>query len=330
MPHTTITYPYIVADIGGTNSRFALVTSADRTNNNFVIEKQKTFPSANFETIEQAITQYISTLEGQTIKSACLAVAGPVAGDQIQLTNLDWQFSIKAVEKRLNFDNLIIMNDFAAYAYALQYLDKHFFRTIKIGQAIAGSPIAVMGPGTGFGVATLIQQGNRVNALALEGGHMSLAANTAQQMAIKEFMSRRFKLVSIECVFSGPGLRYLYQALAAVEGTAVRKISTSEICQFALQNTDEMCLRTLTLFCSWLGAVAGDLALALGAKGGIYLGGGILPRITDFLIASDFESSFKAKHQMSHYLEDIPIQLVTEGNSALLGAAAWLENCVCD
>jgi len=253
MPQSTITYPYIVADIGGTNSRFALVTANDRTSNQFVIEKQKTFPSADFETVEQAITQYTSMLEGQTIKNACLAVAGPVAGDQIQLTNLDWNFSIQAVENHLGFDHLMIMNDFAAYAYALHYLDRQFFRTIKTGQAIAGSPIAVMGPGTGFGVASLIKHGDRVNPLALEGGHMSLAANTALQAAIKEFMSRRFKLVSIERVFSGPGLRYLYQALAAVEGTQARKISTAEICQFALQNSDEMCLRTLTLFCSWLG-----------------------------------------------------------------------------
>ena len=326
MQQQKLSYPYVVADIGGTNARFALVTAVNHHAQKFVIENQQTFPSADFNSLEQAVSHYLKTLNGQKIESACLAVAGPVGGDNIKLTNLGWSICVSATKKQLGLNKLLIVNDFAAYAYAIQYIDASYFRSIKEGTGLDDCPIAVLGPGTGLGVAMLVKQDGRVNALALEGGHMALAANTALQAAIIEFLSRRFQRVSIERVFSGPGLRYLYQALAAVEGRQFDKLTTAEISQAAVAGTDEICLRTLTLFCSWLGAVTGDLALALGARGGIYLGGGILPRIADFLVSSEFQHSFKAKDQMSHYLEDIPIQLVTEGNSALLGAAAWLED----
>ena len=326
MAQSNIAYPYVVADIGGTNSRFALVTSVDRRNKQFLIENQQTYPSVEFNGIDQAVTRYMDSLNDRQIKHACLAVAGPVGGDEFKLTNLDWNISLSNTKNNLGLSNLLIINDFAAYAYAIQYLNKECFRTISSGKAMDDAPVAVLGPGTGFGVAMLVKQNGRVKALALEGGHMSLATNTALQSAIKEFMSRRFDRVTIKRVFSGPGLRYLYQALAAVEGTEPRKLSTAEISQHALDGSDEMCVRTLNLFCSWLGAMTGDLAMVLGARGGIYLGGGILPRIADFLITSEFLTSFKAENHMSHYLADIPIQLVTEGNSALLGAAAWFED----
>ena len=328
MSQLNTTYPYIVADIGGTNARFGLVTALDSQKRKFTLENQQTFSSREFAGIEEAVGCYKETLGGESIRGACLAVAGPVAGEQIKLTNLNWNFSINAAQSALGLHDLHIINDFAAYAYAIQYLDQSHLRCINEGTAIQGCPVAVVGPGTGFGVAALVQQYGRVNVLATEGGHMSLAANTPLQAAIKEQLSRKYSLVSIERVFSGPGLRHLYHALAAVEGAKTEELSTAEISQRALDGSDEMCLRTLSLFCSWLGAVTGDLALALGARGGVFLGGGILPRIADFLIESEFQQSFTTKDQMSHYLKDLPVQLVTKGNSALIGAAAWFENCV--
>ena len=326
MHQSNVSYPYIVADIGGTNARFGLVTAIDQKSRAFVVENQQTYASAEFEGVEQAVSCYQQSLNGERIDGACLAVAGPVAGEHIKLTNLNWNIHVSTARKTLGLQNLQIINDFAAYAYAIQYLDQSHLKTINDGAGIKDSPVAVVGPGTGFGVATLVKQAGRVNVLASEGGHMSLAANTALQAAIKEQLSRKYSLVSIERVFSGPGLRHLYHALAAVEGAKPRELRTSEISQCALDGSDDMCQRTLALFCSWLGSVTGDLALALGARGGVFLGGGILPRVADFLIASDFQQSFKAKDQMSHYLENIPVQLVTKGNSALLGAAAWFED----
>ncbi len=327
--------PYIVADIGGTNARFGLVTGVSSEGRCFRVDHQKTFPSAEFPGIEDAVSCYQEYLEEcgiddakTDIGGACLAVAGPVAGDEIKLTNLNWQFSMSQVQASLGLETFQIINDFAAYAYAIQYIEPQHIRLINPGQGIPNSPVAVVGPGTGFGVAALIKQNSRVSVLASEGGHMSLAANTPLQAAIKEQLSRKYSLVSVERVFSGPGLRHLYHAYAAVEGTLARNYRTAEISQHGVEGSDEMCQRTLALFCSWLGSVIGDLALALGARGGVYLGGGILPRIADFLIASDFQQSFKAKDQMSHYLEDLPVKLVTEGNSALLGAAAWYQDSV--
>ncbi len=322
--------PYIVADIGGTNARFGLVTDKNALSGSFSIEYQCTYSSQDFSSIEQAVSCYIESLKkslnGTPIKGACLAVAGPVAGEHIRLTNLNWEFDISTVRSRLKLPKLEIINDFAAYAYAIQYLDTARLQVINQGHSIATSPVAVVGPGTGFGVASLVRQGHRVNVISSEGGHMSLAANTPLQAAIKEQLSRKYSVVSIERVFSGPGLRHLYHALAAVEGTESEDLHTAEITERALNADDALCSRTLALFCSWLGSVTGDLTLALGAQGGVFLGGGILPRIADFLIASDFIHSFKAKDQMSHYLQDIPIHLVTEDNSALLGSAAAYEN----
>ncbi|TQV75059.1 glucokinase [Aliikangiella marina] len=319
-------YPYIVADIGGTNARFGLVTSIDKVSRQFTVENQQTFPSAEFDGLEDAVSCYKDTLSGESVSGACLAVAGPVAGENIKLTNLNWSFTVPKAQDALGLSKLQVINDFAAYAYAVQYLDPLCLTTINQGEAVEGCPIAVVGPGTGFGVAALVKGGGKVSVVASEGGHMSLAANTALQAAIKEQLSRKYELVSIEKVFSGPGLRHLYHALAAVEGAKPEPYRTADISQRALDGSDEMCQRTLALFCSWLGAVTGDLALALGAKGGVYLSGGILPRIVDFLKASDFQTSFKSKDQMSHYLTDIPVKLVTQGNSALLGAAAWYDD----
>lgn len=326
MQNTNTSYPYIVADIGGTNARFGLVTSIDQAKREFTVENQQTYPSGEFDGLEQAVACYQESLGREKIIGACLAVAGPVAGDTIKLTNLNWNISIPAAKDKLGLAKLEIINDFAAYAYAIQYIDKQFLTPINTGSGVEGCPIAVVGPGTGFGVAALVKHGHRVSVVASEGGHMSLAANTALQAAIKEQLSRQYQLVSVERVFSGPGLRHLYHALAAVEGKVAKPYRTAEISQHALDGTDEMCQRTLSLFCSWLGGVTGDLALALGAKGGVFLSGGILPRIADFLLASDFQQAFKAKDQMSHYLKDIPVQLVTQGNSALLGAAAWYDD----
>jgi len=321
----SLIYPYLIADIGGTNARFGLVTKVDHDNNHYTIEKQRTYPSAEFAGLEQAVTHYFNDIEISNIRNACLAVAGPVTGNRFRLTNLDWNVDITRAKQSLGLDSLHLKNDFSAYAYAIPYLDNSNFMSISDGISEPRSPIAVLGPGTGFGVAMLIPEEHRKRAVSTEAGHMSLSANTALQSAIKEQLSRRFEYVSIERVFSGPGLKYLYQALAAVEGIKTEPLSAAEITQEAIQSNDEMCYRTLSLFCSWLGAVTGDLTLAFGARGGVYLGGGILPRISDFLLASDFMSSFKAKDQMSHYLENIPVNLVTESNSALLGVSAWLE-----
>ncbi len=321
-----IQYPYIVADVGGTNARFALITGKNNTNGRFIISHQRTYPSIEFDSIESATRFYIDSLNNIEFHGACIAVAGPVVDDCVNLTNLNWNFSIKEVTKTLHFSRLEVINDFAAYAFATSHVDKTHLRTLNKGQSVDTSPIAVVGPGTGFGVAALAPQNGYFNILPTEGGHITLAAKTPLQAAIIETLNKEFSHVSIEKVLSGPGLINLYRGLAKVEGIAAPILSTEEITRYALISDDSLCHRTLALFTAWLGSVAGDLALSLGARGGVFLGGGILPRIVDFLLASEFMNGFVEKGPMKEYLQQIPVHLVTEGNSALLGAASWFEN----
>ncbi|MDH5433699.1 MAG: glucokinase [Gammaproteobacteria bacterium] len=326
MQQTKKANTYLVADIGGTNARFGLVTGFDTEKQQYIIEQQKVYASQDYGNFEDVVARYLNSLSQTSISNACIAVAGPVVGNKIKLTNLDWRIDISSVKQKLGFNKFQIINDFAAYAYSVQYLKPENLCVINPGVSLANSPVVVLGPGTGFGVATLIQQGNKRVVFPSEGGHVTLASNTSLQSAIKEKLSHKFKLVSVERVFSGSGLRHLYQALAEVEGVKAYKYSTAEISQNALDGNDLLCERALSLFCSWLGSVVGDIVLTLGAKGGVYLGGGILPRIKDFLVQSDFALSFRSKDQMSHYLEDVPVNLVIKENPALQGAAALFEH----
>jgi len=313
-------YPYIVADIGGTNSRFGLVT--EHSQNGYHVTKQQKYPSIQFSGIEQATQHYIESLNGEKYTGACLAVAGPIAGDNVCLTNLNWNFSSTQVRKNLDLTCLEIINDFAAYAYAAPLVKNENLRTLNEGKAVKNSPIAVMGPGTGFGVASVVTDAGRASVVPAEGGHMTIAAKSPQS-AVIEVLSKDFSHVCVETILSGPGLRNLYKALNLVEGTSLAQLRAYQITEQALSDADSLAFRTLKLFCLWLGQVSGDLALSLGARGGVYLGGGILLRITEFLKESDFIEGFIDKGKIQSYLEDIPIQLITEGNSALLGAAAW-------
>jgi len=318
--------PYVVADIGGTNARFALVNELGSNGTKFILENRQTYPSSEFDSLEQALGLFLSTLNGIKVKGACLAVAGPVARDAFNLTNLGWEGSLSSMKQKTGLENILLLNDFAAYAYSIRYLNDEQKLDVKAGSSLAGSPIAVLGPGTGFGVASLIEGYKGVQTIPMEGGHISLAANNALQAEVKRLLSQKFERVTVERVLSGPGIQNIYWALATIEGVEINPLSTSEICQVAATDSSDICHRTMALYCAWLGAVAGDLALALGARGGVFLGGGVLPRISDFLLASDFEHAFAAKEPVQHYIKDIPVTLVIEGNTALTGAAAWYHD----
>ncbi len=314
-------HPYIVADIGGTNSRFGLVT--ERNEDGYRIIEQQKYPSIQFSGIEQATQHYIESLHGKKYTGACLAVAGPIAGDSVCLTNLNWHFSTSQVQKDLELPALEVINDFAAYAYAAPLVKPEHLLVLNQGKPVENSPIAVMGPGTGFGVASIITSGGVSGVIPAEGGHMTIAAKSALQSAVIEALSKDFSHVCVETILSGPGLRNLYKALNQVEGLSMPQLRAYQITEQAFSDNQSLAYRTLRLFCLWLGQVTGDLALNLGARGGIYLGGGILLRLTSFLSDSDFIKGFTDKGKVQSYLEDIPVKLITEGNSALHGAAAW-------
>jgi glucokinase len=318
--------PILVADIGGTNARFALITAFDALKNQFIIEHNHTFPSADFGSLENALASYLKTVSYISPKRACLAVAGPIKAGQVHLTNLGWHFSVCEFKQQFNFEQLEVINDFAAFAYASPYLDPNKNITIKAGQADENANIGVMGPGTGFGAACLVRTAYSTSVLSSEGGHISLApVNDLDAKLIKE-LRKEHPHVSVETVFSGPGIAHLYKAMAAVKGVSGKNLDAAQISSLANSGECEICDATLNQFCDWIGSVAGDLALAYGALGGLFIGGGILPRMQGRLLESRFVERFSQKGIMSQYTGQIPVTLVTQDNIPLIGAAACLHN----
>ncbi|MCF6435720.1 MULTISPECIES: glucokinase [Pseudoalteromonas] len=315
--------PIVVADIGGTNARFAIVTHYCQQTRQFEIQHQITYPSADFQSFEAALTRFLSQLPIDRPKRACLAVAGPIKSQQVYLTNLGWHFGIAPLKEQMQFDELAVINDFAAFAYAAPYLDTKQNLIIKSGQPEPDANIAVMGPGTGFGAACLARDINGSAVMSCEAGHINLAPVTALDRQLLHALRSNLQHVSIESVFSGPGIARLYRAMAEVKGHTPMDLNASQISQLAPEC--EVCDATLTHFCDWMGSVAGDLALTFGALGGVYIGGGILPRMTDRLLSSRFIERFTEKGLMSQYVGQIPVTLVVQDNIPLIGAAACLH-----
>ncbi|WP_341503336.1 glucokinase [Gallaecimonas sp. GXIMD4217] len=317
-----IAAPYVVADIGGTNARFGLVTGFE--DGHYRIEHQQRYPSGDFADIQALVAHYLAQVAPFQPKQACLAVAGPVGGDQVYLTNLGWRFSIRALQQQLGLARLAVINDFVAYANAIPLLPPEALVEVRGGEPVAGAPLAVLGPGTGLGVACLVPHKDGWSAIGCEGGHMALAPVTERQRQVLAVLAEELGFVSAESVLSGTGLPNLYRAVARVRGEIPKALSAADISEQALDG-EPCCHETLSLFCQWLGSVASDIALAQGARGGLYLGGGILPRFLAFFLDSDFVNAFTHKGIMGGYLGQIPIHLAIETHSALTGAAAWLD-----
>ncbi|MEO2279224.1 glucokinase [Pseudoalteromonas pernae] len=317
--------PILVADIGGTNARFALITDYKNSDNAFVIDHQHTFPSCDFRSFEDAVDAYLAHINSPQILRACLAVAGPVKGEEVMLTNLGWQFNVTALKQRFGFENLQVINDFAAFAYAAPYLSEKDNICVKQGIAQANANIAVFGPGTGFGAACLVRsQGNQA-VMSCEAGHISLAPVTELDRQLHAVLRDELQHVSVENVFAGPGIARLYRAMAKVQGKVVNDIDAAQIAELAQTNQCIIAEQTLNHFCDWLGSVAGDIALSFGALGGVYIGGGILPRMQERLLNSRFTERFIAKGVMSQYNNQIPVTLVRQEHIPFIGAAACIH-----
>ncbi|MEZ7278851.1 glucokinase [Pseudoalteromonas sp. 68 DY56-GL68] len=317
--------PILVADIGGTNARFALITDFNEHTNQFVIEHNLKFPSADFGSLESAIEHYFSQISYAKPNRACLAVAGPIKAGQVHLTNLGWHFSVENLKTKFAFTQLEVINDFAAFAYAAPYLDDSQNVAVKAGQADNNANIAVMGPGTGFGAACLVRTSQGSAVLSCEAGHITLAAVTELDRQLITELKKQLNHVSVETVFSGPGIAHLYKAMAAVKGVAAKNLDAAQISELATTGQCDICDATLNQFCDWIGSVAGDLSLTFGALGGVFIGGGILPRMQQRLLSSRFVERFADKGIMSQYTSQIPVTLVTQDNIPLVGAAACLH-----
>ena len=308
----------LVADIGGTNARFALLDAQDRP------DCVRVLPCADFPDIEAAIEAYLAGMGGPRPAEAAIAIANPVTGDQITMTNHHWSFSVRALKTRLGLDRLVVLNDFAALAMALPALPRHDLVQVGGGTAVEGEPIGVIGPGTGLGVAGLVPANGYWLPLPGEGGHVTLAAANDFEATVIAMLRQRFGHVSAERVLSGPGLVALYQTLGALHQAPIAALGPAELTRRARDGGDALCRETLTMFCAMLGTVAGNLALTLGARGGIYLGGGILPQLGPFFEQSPFRARFEDKGRFAAYLAPVPCFVIHAAEPALLGSARAL------
>jgi glucokinase len=287
----------------------------------------ETFNNKDYSDLASIIERYISDLgPTESPRIAAFAVACPVAGDLIKLTNLDWEFSLAEYTSRFELDKLHVINDFAAIALAVPELKENDLIQIGTGKALAGNPVGVIGPGTGLGVAVLIPVGSDWIPVDCEGGHVTLAAVTEREAGLIKLIREEYGHVSAERILSGPGLSTLYQALAKLEGKTVEQLDAPTIINRARTREDLIAVDTADTFFAMLGTVAGNLALTLGAKGGIYLAGGILPRMSDMLQASSFRERFINKGRYRSYLEQMPTWLITTEVPAFIGLQAYLKH----
>ena len=309
----------LVGDVGATNARFGLVSPEGP------LLHQRTFPCEDFANIDGAVAAYLAARDGLPApRQGAIAIASAVTGDRVEMTNHPWRFSIAALKAQLGFDRLEIINDFTAVALALPHLQADDRLAVGGGAPVPGTPIGVLGPGSGLGVSGIVPSGAHWIALTGEGGHATMAATGDRESAVLEQLRRHFDHVSAERVLSGPGLVNIYNALAALDRVPARGYTAAEITDPANRAADPLCHETVQLFCGMLGTVAGNLALTLGARGGVYIAGGIVPRLGPAFADSPFRERFVGKGRLLPYLDAVPSWVITHPLPAFVGCAALL------
>jgi glucokinase len=317
-------WPRLLGDIGGTNARLGWLSEPGAS-----ITGVRVWPCADFAGPVELMRAYLAQVGLPTPNSAVLGMANPVAGDAVQMTNLHWRFSVVAVRLELKLQRLLVLNDFTALALAIPSLPIEQLHPLGPACPTRNGPLGLIGAGTGLGVSGLLPVPGTTRWVPItgEGGHVTLTANDELEFAIIQCLRSRFGHVSAERVLSGGGLVNLYHALVQVQGLPVSEITTpAELLAQGLTLADSTQRQALDVFCGWLGSVAGDLALTLGAVGGIYIGGGIAPRMREHLSKSTFRQRFITKGRYLDYLQTIPTWLIDAPVSpALDGAALALE-----
>jgi glucokinase len=313
----------LLGDIGGTNARFAW-----QAGDGAPLQDIVALATAGHASVGAAITHYLATTGRNAPAWCAIGIANPITGDRVQMTNSHWSFSISALQAELGFERLRVINDFTALALALPELAPSELRQLGGAAAVPDSPLGLIGPGTGLGVSGLLPgpaPGGWV-ALQGEGGHVTLAAANDREAAVLRVLRERFGHASAERAVSGMGLEALYAALETLDAPAnTAALAASEITARALAGSDARCVEAVALFCCFLGSVAGNLALTLGARGGVYIGGGIVPRLGALFEGSAFRERFEAKGRFRDYLAQIPVFVIHASVSpALLGAARAL------
>ena len=323
MPQTPPDTARLLADIGGTNARFAWQAAPGAP-----ITDVQVLPGAQYPTLQAAMLAYLDGLGRGTPAAVAIAIANPITGDQVRMTNHDWAFSQSAVKAEFGLRTLRLLNDFTALALALPDLPAAELRQVGGGAAVPGVAMGLVGAGTGLGVSGLLPDG-RGGWVPLEGegGHVTLPATTARERVVMDGLIRRYGHASAERVCCGQGLVDTCAILCEADGVTAQGLdSASAVSAAALQAGHPQALETLNIFCAMLGSVAGNLALTLGARGGVYVGGGIVPRLGAWFDASPFRERFENKGRFTALLQGMPVRVITAAQSpALLGAARALD-----
>jgi glucokinase len=314
------TYPRLVGDIGGTNARFAMQLSGEMP-----ISDPVALQCRDFAGPAEAILHYLEQTGLPHPRWAGLAIATAISGDMLAMTNNGWKFSISETRNRIALSHLRMLNDFTALALALPQLGPDDLVQIGNGTAIAGKTIGLIGPGTGLGVSGLVPSGHGYSPIEGEGGHATLPAFNAREAELIARASRKFPHVSAERLISGPGLELLYEVIAESVGATNEKLQADEISRRGIAGSCPICRETLDTFCAMLGTVAADVALVLGARGGVYIGGGIIPRLGDYFATSPFRARFEHKGRFSAYLAQIPTWVIHAPWPGLIGAVSALN-----
>ena len=309
----------LVGDVGGTNARLALCAM-----NSGEISQAKTYSGLDYPSLEAVIRVYLEEHNTQ-VEDACIAIACPIKGDWVAMTNHTWEFSIAEMKQNLGLKHLDIINDFTAVSMAIPVLadsDK-----LQFGGAAAqeGKPVAVYGAGTGLGVAHLVKGGDQWLSLPGEGGHVDFAPNSEEEDDVLHALRAELGHVSAERLLSGPGLVNLYRGLVLADERIPEALQPKDVTERALADSCTDCRRALSLFCVLMGRFGGNLALNMGTFGGVYIAGGIVPRFLEVFKSSGFRVAFEDKGRFQGYLKDIPVFLITHEHPGLLGAGAYLR-----
>ncbi len=311
--------PRLLADIGATHARFALETSPG------VFRSVRVLKCDDFAGIVPMLHSYLADHAGTRLNHAAFAVANPISGDYVRMTNRAWEFSTDAVRRELGLHTLLIVNDFTALAMSLPGLSGDDLMKVGGGTATPNAVIGVLGAGTGLGVSGLIPTSDGFVTLGSEGGHTNFAPCDEREFFILQYGWRSWSHVSCERLISGPGMELIHRALAERNGVAAPERSSQAILEGALNEHDALCLEVLDVFCGMLGSASANLAVTLGAVGGIFIGGGIVPRMGEWFATSSFRTRFEAKGRFTEYIAQIPTYVIMTPNPAFYGVATILS-----
>lgn len=316
--------PSLIGDIGGTNARFAIV-DCDAPGYAF----EQVYPCADFPTPVDAIRFYLDQIDVPLPRSIYLAVAGPIDDEQVRLTNNPWSICVRALRRAFGSEIIHLLNDFEAIAYSIPVIPTD--QILPIGDLqpdpldVSDYTVAVIGPGTGLGAVGLHGRDGHFSAIVGEASHGGFSPESSEQIELLTVLRDRFERVSCERLVSGPGLENLYWALARINGEDRPRLSAAEIFRASIDESDPLAHQAVEIFYQILGQVAGDLALTLGARNGVYIAGGIARRYPQQLVNSRFRSGFESKGRHRSLMERIPTQLIMHEQAGLLGASSYAQ-----